>query len=68
CLTLSIVGLLVSIPWKIVNWFTVWNECADVNDELEYAMLYAMLYAMFYREGQPEPPERPTIGGLPMPA
>ncbi len=64
CLSLSIVGLVVSIPWKIVNWFTVWGECADVNDELEYAMLYSMLY----QSAPPQPPTRPTIGGLPMPA
>lgn len=63
CLTLSVVGLIVSFPWKIINWFTVWGECADANDELEYAMLYSMLY----RGAVPQPPPRPSIGGLPMP-
>ncbi len=62
CLSLSVIGLLVSFPWKIVNWFTVWSETTDVNDELEYAMLCSMLYPGSY----PEPPTRPTIGGLPM--
>ena len=61
--TLSVVGLIVSIPWKIVNWFTVWRECADVNDEIEYWFLYQMVH------GAPAPdPSRPPIGGLPMTA
>lgn len=60
--TLSVVGLVISFPWKIVNWFTVWGECADANDEIEYALAYAILYGQ-----QPiSTAQRPHIGGLPM--
>jgi len=58
--TLSVVGLVVSLPWKIIKWFTVWGETADVNDEIEYAMLYGM-----QSPGQPTS-QRPPIGGYPM--
>lgn len=59
-LTLSVVGMAVSVPWKIVNWFTVWGETADANDDLEYALLYWGAY------GQQPPGARQTISGLPM--
>lgn len=59
-LTLSVVGLIVSVPWKIVNWVTVWGETADANDEMEYALLYWHVY------GQQPPTGRQTIGGPPM--
>ncbi|MGZ3498223.1 MAG: NINE protein [Vulcanimicrobiaceae bacterium] len=60
--TLSVVGLVISFPWKIINWFTVWGECDDVNDEIEYALAYAILYGQ-----QPAAaPALPRIGGLPM--
>ncbi len=62
--TLSVVGLVISFPWKIVNWFTVWGECDDVNDEIEYAIAYSMVYGESPAQA---PPQRPTIGGLPMP-
>ncbi|HEY8313336.1 MAG TPA: NINE protein [Candidatus Baltobacteraceae bacterium] len=60
--TLSVVGLVVSFPWKIINWFTVWGECDEANDELEYALAYSMVY------GQQPPGAAPrrSIGGLPM--
>ncbi|HEY8297050.1 MAG TPA: NINE protein [Candidatus Baltobacteraceae bacterium] len=60
--TLSVVGLTVSVPWKLVNWFTVWGECDDANDEIEYVLAYSILH------GQPPPASspRPAIGGLPM--
>lgn len=69
--TLSVVGLLVSLPWKIVNWFTVWGETTDANDEIEYALLYNMFYSTPQSGGQYPPPAgqspRPPIGGVPMP-
>ena len=69
--TLSVVGLVISLPWKIINWFTVWGETADANDEIEYALLYSMFYSNS-PSGQGYPPPapgsspRPPIGGLPM--
>ena len=59
--TLSVVGLVISFPWKIINWFTVWGECDDANDEIEYALAYTILNGT-----QPEATQRPNIGGLPM--
>lgn len=68
--TLSVVGLVVSVPWKIVNWFTVWGETTDANDEIEYALLYSMFYSSPQSAGQYPPPAsespRPPIGGVPM--
>lgn len=67
--TLSVVGLVVSLPWKIINWFTVWGETADANDEIEYALLYGMFYSAPQNVGHYPPPAgapRAPIGGVPM--
>ncbi len=73
--TVSVVGLIVSFPWKIINWFTVWGEAAEANDEIEYALLYSMFYSTSQASGQYPPPAGPPpagpstrapIGGVPM--
>jgi TM2 domain-containing membrane protein YozV len=61
-LTLSGIGVLISLPWTIVSLLTIWGECESLNDATDYWLLS---WAFAGTVMPPSPRPRRVIGGLP---
>jgi TM2 domain-containing membrane protein YozV len=66
--TLSGIGTIITIPLWFVSLFTVWRDCENYNDAVDYWLLsWASAGTPTPPEPPPQPKARTPIGGLPVP-
>jgi TM2 domain-containing membrane protein YozV len=66
--TLSGIGVFITLPLWLISIFTVWRDCDEYNDAVDYWLLsWAQAGTPTPPQPPPQPKARRPIGGMPVP-